>query len=329
MKLEDVGEKALLEMAQEICEERPPVRVGIGDDGAAIEFEGELLVTTTDMLVGGVHFTSDVSPEQIGKKAVVVNLSDLAAMGARPLGLVYSLGVPGKMEVDFISDLLRAMNSSVRAHDTYLVGGDLNEAKEVIISGTAFGGVSEDELLLRSGASPGDLIGVTGNLGDSSAATEALLEGLSLEEWVSLEEALHNPVARVAEGRVLSEDGRVTSAVDITDGLAANLWQISEMSGMELVVDAEKIPVDEAVIEFAEERNENPEKFFFYGGEDFELLFTTPSEAWEDLDERIRELGTKITKIGEVREGKGVLISREGVLEELPNRGYEHFRSGI
>ncbi|KXB06418.1 hypothetical protein AKJ53_00325 [candidate division MSBL1 archaeon SCGC-AAA382F02] len=326
VKLKDVGEKSLLKLARDICEEGPPVQVGVGDDGAAIKTEGESLVTTTDMLVEGIHFPSDVPIEKIGKKAVVVNLSDLAAMGAEPLGLVFSLGAPNEKEVEFLSDLLKGMNSTARSYDTYLVGGDLNEAEEVIIAGTAIGKVPEDEILLRSGAKPGDVIGLTGELGAAAAATEAILKDVSLKGEESLKKALFEPTARLEEGRILSESGEVTSAIDVTDGLASNLWQISRESEVELTVNFENIPISKAAKEFAEENELNLDTIALYGGEDFELLFTARPEAWDDLKTKIQDLGTEISKIGEVTSGEGVQIKRGNELEEMPDRGYEHFQ---
>lgn len=326
MKLEDVGERALLDLARDICEKGHPVSIGVGDDGAAVEIEEGELVVTTDMLIEGVHFSSDIPIEQMGSKAVIVNLSDLAAMGAKPLGLVYSIGVQKDKEVSFISELLRGMNSTARSYDAHLVGGDLNEAEEVIISGTAFGWAAEDELLKRSGAGAGDVIGVTGELGAATAATKVMVEGLSFEGREVLERAMLEPVARIKEGRILSESGRATSAVDITDGLAANLWQISRMSDVKMMVDYESFPISEAARDFAEEQDVDLDEFALYGGEDFELLFTVDSEAWEEVEEKIRDLGTKVTKIGKVEEGEGVYLRRGGEVEELSDRGYEHFR---
>lgn len=325
MKLEDVGERALLALTREICDKGYPVQIGVGDDAASVEIEEGSLVVTTDMLIGGIHFFSDASAEQIGKKAVVVNLSDLAAMGAKPLGLVYSIGAPGDMDVEFIPDILQAMNSTAREYGAYLIGGDLNEAKELIISGTALGTAKEDELLLRSGAKPGDVVAVTGELGASIAATKAVMSGVSLENKESLKRAFFEPVARVEEGRVLSESGKVNSAIDITDGLAANLWQISRMSGVKLIVDEDKFPINKAAREFAEEQAIDMDEIVLFGGEDFELIFTVRSEAWDDLSEKLLDLGTEATKIGVVEEGSGVFIERGEGPEMLSDRGYEHF----
>lgn len=326
MKLKDMGEKALLDLAREIIESGQSVRIGVGDDGAGVDFDGGVLISSTDMIIEGVHFTSETPPERIGKKAVVTNLSDLAAMGAEPLGLVYSFGSPGEKEVSFVSRLLEGMNSTAREYNTYILGGDMNEAPQVIISGTGFGKSKEGEFLLRSGAKPGDLIGITGELGLATAATKAFLEGITLEDKETLKKALLDPVARVNEGITLSKNGHVNSAIDITDGLASNLWQISRMSKAGLVVDYDKIPVNQAVIDFAKEENVDLDNLILYGGEDFELLFTAGPEAWETLEKEFEKLETKITKIGEVNSEETVKIKRDGKLEDLPDRGYEHFQ---
>lgn len=326
MKLDDVGERTLLDLARDLCEEGKPVKIGVGDDAAAVDIDEGELVATTDMLIENIHFAPNISIEQMGSRAVIVNLSDLAAMGAKPLGLVYSIGAPGDKETNFISKLLRGMNSTARGYDAYLVGGDLNEAEEVIISGTAFGWTPEDELLTRSGARPGDVVGVTGELGAATAATKVMVEGLSFEGREALERAMLEPVARVKEGRILSESGQATSAVDITDGIAANLWQIARMSEVGMTIDYENLPISEAAREFAEEQDVDVDEFALYGGEDFELLFTVDSEAWGEVEKKIRDMSTGVSRIGEVKEGEGVYIEREGEVEKLPDRGYEHFR---
>ncbi len=327
MNLGDAGEKALLEMAGDICDKDYCVRVGVGDDAAVFEMGDEFLVISTDMLVEGVHFIRDWGPEFLGKKGVVANLSDLAAMGAHPLGLVFSFGAPSSEDVDFVSDLLKSINSTARSYGSYVIGGDMNESEKIITSGTSFGRIDEAEILLRSGAEPGDVIGITGKLGEASAGIEALLsKEHSLSSWKSLESALFGPVARVKEGRTLAESGHVTSCIDITDGLVTDAWRISRASEVGLILEEEKIPVNEAVLEFAQGIGKDPDEFFLYGGEDFELLFTANAENWKDLKDRFEDSETKISKIGEVTSEEGVHIRIDGSLEKLPDRGYDHFK---
>ncbi len=326
MKLKDVGERTLLELTRNICEKGPYVKVGVGDDGAVLEIGENLLVITTDMLISNVHFTLDTPSAQIGKKAVVVNLSDIAAMGADPIGLVYSVGTPANLEVEFVSDLLKSMNSTARKYGSSLVGGDLNEAEEIIVSGTAFGITTQERLLLRSGAEKGDIIGITGELGAATAAVKATLENIDFENKKDLKIALQEPTARVEEGKILSKSGKVTSAIDVTDGLAANLWQISKESDVGLTIEHGKLPINKDAKKLVREEGFDLDEIILYGGEDFELLFTVKPNGWKELKKKFEEIGTRISKIGRVKGNEGVTIRRNGKLEDLPDRGYEHFR---
>lgn len=326
LKLKDLGEKRMLELARDICAKDHPIEIGIGDDGAVIDLDGSKLVVTTDMLIESIHFTKDVLPEQIGRKAAIVNLSDLAAMGVSPIGMVYSLGAPGETEADFTLKLLKSVSSTVESYGAYLIGGDMNEANQLILSGTAIGTAKEDKILLRSGAKPGDLIGVTGELGAASAGTEAFLKGIPMDNWKDLKDALFRPTARVEEGKIFSESGKVSSTIDLTDGLATDLWQICRMSKVGAVIDREKIPANNTALKFSKEHNIDIEKILLYGGEDFELLFTVEPDSWKKLEMEINKKGSRITKIGEITSNRDVFIERDGKTKELPDRGYEHFR---
>ncbi len=326
MRIRELGERALVDLARRICTPGPRVRVGIGDDAAAIDIDGDYLVATTDMLIGRVHFPSGTSAKHMGHKAVVVNLSDLAAMGAKPLGLVFSVGLPRGIEADFVRDLLKSMDASARSYGTHLVGGDLNESDDIIISGTAFGTVPKGQLLTRSGARVGDLVAVTGELGAATAGLKILLEQLPRRGYKKLVTASASPTARLREGRFLAESGYVTSAIDVTDGLAANLWQISRMSKVKLSVGYEKLPINPLVRKFAAEHGFDERDFTLFGGEDFELLFTVRKEGWSKVKRGLARRGTKASVIGEVARGRGVYLQTEQKAEKMPDRGYEHFR---
>ncbi|MBS3815663.1 MAG: thiamine-phosphate kinase, partial [Hadesarchaea archaeon] len=227
---------------------------------------------------------------------------------------------------EFIEKLLESMNSQAQEYGTYLVGGDLNESNEVIISGTAFGRTQKDQLLERSGANPGDLIAMTGDLGASTAGVKILLDELPKEKYIELVRKFTEPEARIKVGRVLAESGVATSAIDITDGLAANLWQIARMSKVKLTIDKDKLPINPQVLEFSREYDYDPNEFTLFGGEDFELLFTVKKDSWESVKKSIEDLGVQTTLIGEVSEGSGVYMKTNDEKNELPDRGYEHFR---
>ncbi len=315
-----------MDLTREICEIGSGIELGIGDDAAVLEMGDDLLLISTDMIVEGSHFMSDSSANQIGRKAVVTNLSDIAAMGGEPLGLVYSIGSPGHKDADFFTEILEVINDSARDHDTFVVGGDLNEADSLVISGTAVGRMGEGELLTRSGAEPGDVIGLTGRLGSVPAAVKAELDDdMSLEDWEDLRDVLNNPIARLKEGRILSRIEGVNSAIDVTDGLSSDLWQISRSSSVGLTIDYDEIPVDTLAENFSEESGVDLDDLVLYGGEEFELLFTAEPESWEEVEDEIQGLGTEVTKIGKVVDGDSVRLLSGDREEKLSDEGFEHF----
>lgn len=325
MKVSDVGERALVELARRTFKIGPRVKVGIGDDAAAIDIDGRYLIVTTDMLVAGTHFPRGTTAEQMGHKAVIVNLSDLAAMGAEPLALIFSVGLPRELDVDFVKRMIRGMDLTARRYEAYVVGGDLDESDDITIAGAAFGLASKGQLLTRSGAEPGDVIAVTGELGAASAGLKILLDQLPLKGYEKLIKAQLEPIARVWEGMLLAKNG-ARAAIDITDGLAANLWQMSRMSKAKFIIDRDKVPIHPLVQKFAERHGFDVEDFAFFGGEDFELLFTVRRRGWKKVQLALERIGTTAAAIGYVTRGRGVYIQKHGVLEKLPDRGYEHFK---
>lgn len=326
MRLNDIGERALVEIARRTFRKGSRVRIGIGDDGAAIDIDERCLVVTTDMLVASIHFLPETKPEQIGRKAVVVNLSDLAAMGAEPLGLVFSVALPRELDVGFVKRIMKGMDSSARKYGTYVVGGDLDESKEITIAGAAFGLADRKKLLMRSGAKEGDLVAVTGKLGAASAGLKILLEKLPLRGYKKLVEAQLEPKALVNEGIILAKSGLVKAATDITDSLATSLWQMASESGVKIVIDKRKIPVHPLVEKFSTQHGYNVDDFTLFGGEDFELLFTVRPRAWDKVRMALKRVGAEATSIGQVTKGRGVFVRVDEKEKQLEDRGYEHFR---
>jgi len=326
MKLSDVGERALVELARRVFKQGPNVRVGIGDDAAAIDINGMCLIATTDMLIASSHFPPGTTPEQMGRKAVTVNLSDLAAMGAEPLGLIFSVALPRELDVEFVERMVKGMNIVAREYGTYVVGGDLDESGEIIISGAAFGLAHRKRLLRRSGAREGDFVAVTGRLGAASSGLKLLLEKLPAEGYQALIKAQLEPPARVKEGVSLARSGVVTAAIDVTDGLAANLWQLARESKVKIVIDRDRVPEHPLVIKFATQHGFNIDDFVLFGGEDFELLFTVRQRGWGKVRRALERVGTTATKIGRAQRGSGVFIRVGKETRPLPDRGYEHFR---
>ena len=326
MKLSDVGERALIKIAREVCRQGSKIRIGIGDDAAAIDIDDMCLVATTDMLVAKSHFPPRTTPEQMGRKAVVANLSDLAAMGAEPLGLLFSVALPRTLEVSFVKRLVKSMDATARMYGASIVGGDLDESDGVIISGAAFGLARKREILRRSGARNGDLLAVTGKLGAAPAGLKIILEKLPATGYRKLIRTHLEPTARVREGRILARSGSVTAAIDLSDGLAANLWQLARESGVKIIIDRNKIPEDPLVKKLVTQYDLNIDDFVLFGGEDFELIFTIRPHGWEKVRRALERVGTAATIIGRVVKGNGVFIQAEEKTRRLPDRGYEHFR---
>jgi thiamine-monophosphate kinase len=325
MKISDFGERALVELARRTFKRGPRVKVGIGDDAAAIDIDDRYLIVTTDMLVAGTHFPHGTTAKQMGIKAVIVNLSDIAAMGAEPLALIFSVGLPRKLEVDFVRRIIRAMDVTARRYGAYVVGGDLDETDDITIAGAAFGLAKKDQLLTRSGARPGDFIAVTGKLGAASAGLKILLDQLPKKGYEKLIKAQLEPIARVREGMLLAKNG-AKAAIDLTDGLAANLWQVSRMSGVKMIIDRDKVPIHPLVNKLSEKHEFDVEEFAFFTGEDFEMLFTLRRDIWEKVRQSLKRIGTDATAIGHVAKGRGVYIQKNGAMKRLPDRGYEHFK---
>lgn len=327
MKLSEVGERALVENARKIFRRGGRVRIGIGDDAAAIDIdEKRCLIVTTDMLVESIHFPPSTKPEQIGCKSVVVNLSDIAAMGAEPLGLVFSVALPRELEVQIANRIMKGMDSAAKEYGTYVVGGDLDESKEITIAGAAFGLADRDKLLKRSGAKEGDLVAVTGEFGAASAGLKILLEKLPKHGYEKLVEAQLEPKARVKEGRALARCGLVKAAIDVSDGLATNLWNLARESKVKLIVDRDWIPIHPLVKKLSQQHGFDIDEFTLFGGEDFELIFTVPPKAWDKVRFALRRLGTTATKIGLVARGRGVFMKEGKTIRLLEDRGYEHYR---
>jgi thiamine-monophosphate kinase len=325
MKVSEFGERALVELARRTFKRGPRVKIGIGDDAAAIDIDDRYLIVTTDMLVAGTHFPPGTTAKQMGIKAVIVNLSDIAAMGAEPLALIFSVGLPGELDVDFVRHIIRAMDVTARRYGAYVVGGDLDETDDITIAGAAFGLAKKDQLLTRSGARPGDVIAVTGQLGAASAGLRILLDSLPKKGYEKLIKAQLEPIARVQEGMLLAKNG-ARAAIDLTDGLAANLWQVSRMSGAKLVIERDKVPIHPLVNKFSGKHGFDVEEFAFFSGEDFEMLFTLRQDIWEKVRQSLKRIGTDATAIGHVAKGRGVYIKKDGAIEKLPDRGYEHFK---
>jgi len=327
------GEKRLI---REIAELVAPVLgeeglVGIGDDAAVtVLTPGKRLVTTTDMLVEGVHFLRDaVSADDLGHKALAVNLSDLAAMGAEARYVYVSLALTKETDVEFILDFYRGLKALADRFAVLLVGGDtVGSPGPLVVSITAQG--EAGKVLLRSGASPGDVLCVTGMLGASAAGLLLLLNPqLDCPAEVRQEalSAHFRPVPRLREGQFLAATGAVTAAIDLSDGVLKDLGEICERSGCGAVLHERKIPVSPAARQLASLAGKNYLDLALSGGEDYELLLAVKKECFAWLaGEFATRFGTPLYEIGQISDGEEILmITAAGARERIEARGFAHF----
>ena len=320
MNLGDLGEFGFIERMRAWL---PPSMsaVGIGDDAAVIPFGDRSLVASTDALVEGVHFRLDwSSPADIGFKAVSVNVSDLAAMGATPRWLLLALGAPPSTSQEILEPLYRGLVEACALYGTELVGGDTVASDRLMLSLTALGEMDGDPLL-RSGAKAGDVVAVTGPLGRAAAGVNLLLSGevkdVEPAHGLACLEAHRRPVARVNEGSILRRSG-AHAALDISDGLASDARRLAEASGVGVELDRLPIAVEAAGV--AADRGWDAAQIVLAGGEDLELLVALPREA-------LPVAGVELIEVGHVVDEPGVWLVEEGQRREIGAVGYDHFRT--
>lgn len=329
MLIKDIGEFNLIKrVSAGIGRVHRPVIAGIGDDTAVLTSPtGKLLLMTTDMLVENVHFRLDTATAfQIGWKSLAVNISDIAAMGGEPTYAFVSIGLPRQTDVEFVDELYSGMREIAGIYCVDIIGGDTVSSPQVIINISLMGESDAGKCILRSGAKTGDIIGVTGDLGGSSAGLDILTSKLPIE---GTEKHLM-PVPRVNEGRMLALSGYVNSMIDVSDGLSSEVNHICEQSGTGARLYMKNIPLSHNVRQVAECTGRDPYDYALYGGEDYELLFTCQPDGFQVLaDEMLKVFGTPLTCIGRiVNASESVIITDlSGNDLELKPCGYNHFTS--
>ncbi|MBU9713545.1 thiamine-phosphate kinase [Evansella tamaricis] len=312
---------------------QPSLKVGIGDDAAIYHTEeGMETVVAVDTMVEGIHFTKKtMSMKAIGHKALAVNISDLAAMGAIPRYYLVSIAIPkegwGKKE---LADIYSGMSEIGDLHRMDLIGGDTVSIKStLVITVTAIGIVEKGRRLVRANAKPGDVVFVTGPLGLSAFGLEHLLnEGLCTMEdeklWPYIK-AHQFPVPQVKAGRLLAESNFRISLNDISDGLASETMEIAEASGVSIELQWNAIPTGTTL---KEKSRDEQEKWILYGGEDFQLIGTVGKENWDELWKKFQENQLPLYAIGQINDSKGIvkveLINNAGNRDTLTKTGYDH-----
>lgn len=298
--------------------ERPDVVLGIGDDAALLRVpDGQELVVTVDTLVAGVHFPVDTPAVAIGHKALAVNLSDLAAMGATPAWVTLALTLP-TADNDWLEAFAEGLFALATTHHVQLVGGDTTRGP-LSVTVQAMGLVPEGLALRRVGAREGDAILVTGCLGDAALALQQRAAAIT-----ELRARLDRPQPRVAAGQALRE--LASSAIDISDGLLADLGHIVRASAVSAELWMDALPRSEAFRHVVDREQPDWYGLPLTGGDDYELCVTLPPERIETARARLAELGLTLTEVGRICAGQGIRCHHEDGRQYQPtSRGYEHF----
>lgn len=317
-----LGEQAILQRLQAFC----PVGV-VGDDAAVLQVpEGRSLVVTTDLLVDGVHFSDQTTtPEDAGWRAAAANLSDLAAMGATPIGITVGLGLPGTRTIDWLERLYHGMMACLDQSQTPIVGGDVCRSPMTTIAITALGSVHPQQTIQRSQAQVGDAIVVTGYHGASKAGLDLLLQPelgahLSLADRQALIKAHQRPQPRLDVLPHLN-CSRPIAGMDSSDGLADAVVQICRASGVGAEIDRHQIPLPPGLLTFPEAID-----WALYGGEDFELVLCLPLESAQTL---VQQLGAGAAIVGTITANPEVwlldTIGQHAPVRLTLERGFQHF----
>ncbi|MDQ7038914.1 MAG: thiamine-phosphate kinase, partial [Aquificota bacterium] len=281
-----------------------------GDDCAKVKPAGGDLLLTVDILVEGVHFLRRYPPETVGWKAVSVNVSDLVGNGGHPKWVLVSLVLPPDLEVSYVERIYMGIKRACDFYGCRVVGGNVSRGEKVILDISAVGESSRP--VGRGGARPGDVLFVSGTLGDSRAGLELLL--MEKKEYEDFEKRLIErhlrPTARIDYVKHIQK--YATASMDISDGLVADAFHLSERSGVRVDIDTRSIPLSRDLRLFCEKHGKDPLEYALFGGEDYQVLFTQPAERWNPFMD--------MTPVGRISEGSGVYVDGE-----LREGGHRHF----
>jgi thiamine-monophosphate kinase len=327
-RTEKLGERKIIQIIQSHLDLMPKMPVPFGDDVSACDIgNGNLAILKTDMLVSKTDVPPGMTLWQAARKAVVMNISDFAAKGVKPKAMLVSLGLPKGMGEKAVEELAGGLNAGAREYGAYVIGGDTGEASDLVISLSLFGTATKSEVILRSGARPGDFLAVTGFFGKTSAGLKILLHNLDVPKKLRkvLVESVLLPRARLKEGLALRRAGAVSAAIDSSDGLAWSLHEVARASNVGFTVD--KLPIAREAERFAEDNNIDPVELALYGGEEYEIILTVKPSLWSAAEKAVRRARGRLLQIGTVTAKKSVLFKTNGKKRIIRPRGYEHFET--
>ncbi len=322
--MKEIGEKKVVDTIIKMFERMPGNPIPFGDDISAVKLEkGKLAYLKCDMLVNRTDVPLGMNLTQVGRKAVVSVVSDFASKGVQPIALLSSLGIPSNFKENDVKKIIRGLDLGAREYGAYVIGGDTNESSDLIIDCIGFGLGNRNIFVSRFGAKSRNLLAVTGFFGETAAGLKIAKEGYQVTSSIKkrLLDAIYEPKARLNEGLALANTKALTSSMDSSDGLAASLFELSEKSGVGFLL--EKIPISKYAIKFAEINDLDPISLAFYGGEEYELIFTFDSK---NLSKVQKALSGNLIVIGQVTSEKSIEFKTDHGKKKILPLGWEHFK---
>jgi thiamine-monophosphate kinase len=325
-KISELGERGIIELFKKYTDQGD---LPFNDDAVAFGLnETETLVINIDTFVAKTDALPNMSAYEIGAKSTVMAISDLAAKGVQTLFVLASGAFPADLSVDETLEIVAGISNETHNAGAKYLGGDTNEADDLVLSIVAAGIGRKNELIKRNGAKNGDIVFTTGRFGLTGAGFKVFLDGLSATEAQKkkFQKAVYKPFARLREGLMLAKYGKITSCIDSSDGLS---WCLKEIlrDKENLGIEIENLPIDNDVIDFAKEHKIDAEDLALYAGEEFELVFTINPKNIDEFLEYLKKEDMAVIRIGEVNEkypGK-IIYKKENKLVEVKPKGWEHF----
>ncbi|MHC1628876.1 MAG: thiamine-phosphate kinase [Candidatus Nezhaarchaeales archaeon] len=325
MKISDVGEWNLIERLWRTLIKDPKEIMGTNDDVIARRIgRNRVLVAHVNTLAWSTDVLPGMTPHSIGFKSVIMNVSDMAAKGVRPLGMLFSLGLPRNYDVNDVEEIAKGWKDAAAKYGLYVWGGDVTEAPELILTGAIVGIAKENTIIRRRGAKEGDLVACIGEFGLTSIAYKILLEGKKAPTKkieLKAKKAAYYPKAYLKEGLKLARLGIVTSSMDCSDGLAWSLHTLCSLNNVGMII--KWIPIPREVWLYAESYGIDPWDLALYGGEEYSLIFTLKRDSLNKLPS---DLAKKIHIMGEVTNDRKLKLLIGKAEKSIERRGWEHLK---
>ncbi len=326
--------KLIQDIHKQFKNQHNPHAIGIGDDCAVLPLsETHSQLVTTDLLIENVHFVqSEISPQELGHKALAVNLSDIAAMGGDAQAVFLSIAIPPETNASWLKDFFKGFHKLTQQYQIDLLGGDTSRSEHALfVNVTVLGTILNSQIKLRSGARPQDLICVSGSLGDSLAGLKILLENKERNSTsIKLIHKHHCPQPRLKQGSWLSKQSSVHAMMDLSDGLQSDLTRILKASQCQAIVNLERLPLSPELQTICQHFNWIPHEIAAIGGEDYELLLTIDPKDFSDVSERYKlKFHTPLFPIGTIdpqsSQTNPLQFKLNGAEVTLSNLNFEHF----